>query len=93
MGDDVCWNNSGTIVIVLMRNVPDEDRNDLSLVDTDFRTIAGTIVTELIALSETADYLVADRIEAMGPYRTAIEDLKSVGDAQSYELIVSWGGR
>lgn len=93
MGDVDCWHNSGTIVIVIMRNVPIADKNDLSLVDTAFRTIAGTIVSELIEISETASYLACDRIEAMGPYRTDIKDLKSIGDAQSYELIVSWGNR
>lgn len=92
MGDG-CWNYSGVIVVVLMRNVPEADRYDLAKVDTDFRTIAGNVVTDLIALNETAGYLTMDRIDAMGPYRTPMQDLESVGDAQSYELVIGWGSR
>lgn len=88
-----CWNNSGVLVVVLMRNVPEADKDDLSKVDTDFRTIAGNIITDLIQLNETAGYLTMDRIDAMGPYRTDVKDLKSVGDAQSYELVIAWGNR
>jgi hypothetical protein len=88
-----CWNNSGTLVVVLMRNVPVEDKNDLSKVDTDFRTIAGDIIEDLIGLNETAGYLTMDRIDAMGPYRTEVKELQSIGDAQVYELVIAWGQR
>lgn len=88
-----CWNYSGSIIVVLMRNVPEVDQDDLSKVDTDFRTIAGNVVQDLIGLNETAGHLTMERIDAMGPYRTAMADLKAIGDAQSYELIVGWGQR
>jgi hypothetical protein len=92
MGDD-CWHNSGIIVCVIMRNVPEEDKEFLSLVDTEFRTIAGNILVQLIELSETEENLTCDRIEAMGPYRTDPKELSAVGDAQSFELVVHWGAR
>lgn len=92
MGDG-CWNYSGVIVVVLMRNVPEADKYDLAKVDTDFRTIAGNVVTDLIALNETAGYLTMDRIDAMGPYRTGMKELESEGDAQSYEIVIAWGSR
>ena len=88
-----CWNHSGVLVVVLMRNVPEEDKDDLSKVDTDFRTIAGDIVEDLIGLNETAGYLTMDRIDAMGPYRTEVKELQSIGDAQVYELVIAWGQR
>jgi hypothetical protein len=92
-GNGGCFNFSGNLVVVLMRNVPDADRNNLSKVDTDFRTIAGNIITDLIGLSETAGYLTIDKIDAMGPYRTPVDELEAVGDAQAYELLIGWGSR
>lgn len=88
-----CWNYSGTLVVVLMRNVPEADKDDLSKVDTDFRTTVGEIIEDLIDLNETASYLTMDRIDAMGPYRTELKELKAIGDAQSYELVIGWGQR
>lgn len=88
-----CWDYSGTIVAVILRNVPVEDKDNLQKVDTDFRTTVGNIVDDLIGLNETAGYLTMERIDAMGPYRTPVEELQSVGDAQAYELVVGWGNR
>lgn len=93
MGEASCWHPSGVLHCLLFRNVPDADKDNLGKVDTDFRTTVGLIVDDLIAMSETAGRLAIDKITTRGPYRTDPKELKSIGDAQVYELIINWGHR
>lgn len=91
MGNQNCWNVSGSVHLVIYRNVPEADEFNPSKVDTDFRTIIGNIASQIIALSETAPYLAANQISMSGPARTPINQLNDVGDAQMAELVVNWG--
>lgn len=91
MGNQNCWNVSGSVHLVIYRNVPEADEFNPSKVDTDFRTIIGNIASQIIALSETAPYLAANQIVVSGPARTAINNLNDIGDAQMAELVVNWG--
>jgi len=91
MGNEDCWNASGTVHIVIYRNVPEADELNPSKVDTDFRTVMGNIASEIIRLSETAPYLAAKKIVASGPIRTPVKELSDVGDAQGAVLTVAWG--
>lgn len=85
--------NSGRLVAVLFRNVPEADRNNLTKVATDFRTTVGAIIDELMDQSVTAGRLHIQRITASGPWRTAKERLQAEGDAQAFELMIEWGIR
>lgn len=88
---DFCWHHSGIIHFIIYRNVPAEDIDDLSKVDTDFRTILGDIYSNLIELSETPGMLAARAISFSGPWRTDVEKLNEIGDAQGAEIVVQWG--
>lgn len=91
MGNDDCWNATGVVHFVIYRNVPEADEFNLSKVDTDFRTVIGNIVEEMIGLSETAGYLATKQFTVSGPGRTPIADLKDIGDAQIAEVVAVWG--
>lgn len=93
MGDSTgnCWHHSGIIHMIIFRNVPTADKALPSKVDTDFRTVIGTILSELIAQSETAGRLNSKRLTVSGPWRTEPKELKDIGDAQGCEIIVEWG--
>lgn len=93
MGEQACWNPYGILHCLLFRNVPEADKDDLGKCDTDFRTTVGLIIDDLVAMSETAGRLAIDKITARGPFRTDVKELKSIGDAQAYELIINWGHR
>lgn len=93
MADVGCWHPYGILHLLLFRNVPEADKDDLGKCDTDFRTTVGLIVDNLIDMSETAGRLAIDKITARGPFRTDVKELKSIGDAQVYELIINWGHR
>ncbi len=88
---DYCWHQKGVIRAVIYRNVPTADKNNQSKLETDFRTIMGEIMQDLIDLSETAGYLAVRGMRTEGPYRTDNEELNAIGDAQAYELIIRWG--
>lgn len=88
-----CWHSSGMLECAILRNVPEVDKNDPAKVDKDFRVTIGDIVSDLIASSETADRLACHKITVMGPYRTALDEMLAIGDAQSYNLQVEWGHR
>lgn len=91
MGMEDCWNATGVIHFVLFRNVPDADKDNPSKVDTDFRTVIGNIVSQMIAVSETAGYLATKQFSVSGPTRTPKKELKDIGDAQLAEIIAAWG--
>lgn len=91
MGNEDCWNASGIIHYMILRNVPVADKDNPSKVDTDFRTVLGNIVSEMIGLSETAPYLAAKRFIISGPARTSVQELSELGDAQMGEIIAYWG--
>ena len=91
MGDQNCWTASGVIHMMIFRNVPEIDKNNPAKVDTDFRTIIGNIVNDLIGLSETGGYLSIRRFTISGPARTPVNELSDVGDAQMAEILAYWG--
>jgi len=91
MGMEDCWNATGVIHFVIFRNVPAADVNLPSKVDTDFRTVLGNIVSQMIGLSETAGYLATKQFTVSGPARTPKKELKDIGDAQVAEIVAAWG--
>lgn len=88
-----CWNPSGILHVLIYRNVPVADKNDHTKVDKDFRVIAGDIISDLVGLSETAGMLAIRKISVFGPFRTKHGEMKAIGDAQVYELMIEWGHR
>lgn len=93
MADDACWHAHGIVHALIFRNVPEADKDDLGKCDVDFRNAVSDIVDDLIELSEYAGHLACDKITARGPFRTDPKELKAIGDAQVYELIIEWGHR
>lgn len=87
---DCNWQRGGRIMACFVRDVP-EGTTDQEQVSIDFEELIDAIVDDLKAMSDTAGYLDIYEITSRGPYRTMKEERAESGDAQFYDLTLTWG--
>lgn len=91
---------SGTLVVRLERNVPEDERDDAGAADRSFENMVGQVMRTsspaapgLADLSGQPGYLKILKIQESGPHRCGVDEITDYGDFQEHYLQIEWGRR
>lgn len=92
------YHSSGTLMVLLQRDVPVADRDDPGQVDRDMENMVGLLLQSgdsgapgIAELAGNADYLAVTDIREVVTYRGDPDDEPGRGDYQTCILQVDWG--